>query len=924
MHQTCPRYAQANLSFRATGGAGAEVAIYIRQVGIQSQFYSMSGKWIHRRQAGAKFFVPNFVEAQELDPLIPYLPDSEVLPALQDKLQILEHALPRGVGSSLVKKMMNFWRESDAIYREASQQLDTAHRLVAQEYGFSYFTLDELARKILPTYLQQDGAYPTAALYALHRRIAQITEEDGGFLYRYQSAYHRTWGEFEILPMDEVSNFHFVVKVVRNYQESLTSAGKRGRVETSHVFRDFIKKATSIITTSRSFRGYTPYGALGPLQGADRVLDRGPVGRKGMLLSPSQERFIRFMRSWAQYRTIPPTNPLSGVGATILRATGMYPDVELDRTIGWTFLQEIGAVPPWENPVQSQLRLTLPVSDEVSYTGQPDTMSGLRRDWGRLPVYCIDSASTQDIDDGISVEQTEIPGQTWVHVHVADPASGLAPWSSLAHRAEQAASSIYFPEQTIPMLPVSLQNEFSLAPGSRSLTFSALLNEAGDIVKHQVTAGTIQNVLYMTPGTVAAVLGGESHANRDEGLKLGRDVPHSPSKTGRNLLEPATMHEIHRTNLQLLHKVAVRRTSHRAAKGAIDTPTSSFKVSVDLSMCGERVGNDPHDLHNYNADPSIEVKFKALGMDISRSRRTDLVEECMLLAGEVAARWCHERGIPIIHRVTQAGLNKADPRQFFDTTIRPLLKASSGTNPHSDVAKLLEVVPPKIFDDYRDLVEAVLPSATPGPHIRSGLDMFARATSPLRRYSDLVTHWQIEAALREEAKTGRSLAGRSTHDDLPLPFSKADLDELIPRLSVRERAIHHGQWGSERFWTMLLLFRAWRFGEAQLPTTFRFIVSRVESSVVADGVVEELGGLQVSMVMNSSSMGKLSVEDVREGDIFEVKIQEVNPYRRKIIFDPVRKLKEKAPYTDREKVMIRSIMAWLESASHRKDSASVG
>jgi exoribonuclease-2 len=47
-------------------------------------------------------------------------------------------------------------------------------------------------------------------------------------------------------------------------------------------------------------------------------------------------------------------------------------------------------------------------------------------DLSHLTVYTIDDASTKDVDDGISVEQTD-DGQLLLWVHIADPTRWLRP-----------------------------------------------------------------------------------------------------------------------------------------------------------------------------------------------------------------------------------------------------------------------------------------------------------------------------------------------------------------------------------------------------------------------------------------------------------------------------------------------------------------
>lgn len=241
---------------------GVELAIFIRQLGEQSQFYAMSGRWMHQRSKGPKFFAPAFVDPQELEPLVPFLPDSEVADALQDKLHSFRYALPRDIGSHLIRKMLDFWSESDAVYRAAASQLDNAHKIAAHKSSPRYATLHELALEILPKNLTTRGDYPTPALYALHRALCQ---DEVGFRPQ-RAGHHRTWGQFEISSIDEVANLNFVADEVRRYQEFLVSSARGIKSAHPTKFLRFIAKAQRLIDESRKTRVYTPYGMIGTMK----------------------------------------------------------------------------------------------------------------------------------------------------------------------------------------------------------------------------------------------------------------------------------------------------------------------------------------------------------------------------------------------------------------------------------------------------------------------------------------------------------------------------------------------------------------------------------------------------------------------------------------------------------------------------------
>lgn len=434
----------------------------------------MSGKWIHQKSQRAKFCVPGFVGAHELDPLLSFLPENSVKEALQDKLQSFEHALPREVGSPLIKKMLDFWKESDKTYREATFKLDNAHRLVAHKSNLKCATLLQLANELLPKRLSTNGVFPATALYALHRSLML---DDIGF--RPLNWRDRTVGQFEISSINDAETIKVVSDDVRKYQAYLIDSAQGVKSPSVARFLRFLRKACRLIQESRKTRKYTTHGTIGPAI---------PVGESNASVSnpePSNrhleksfdgidQQYIRFIMSWVAFRTIQNRSHLHGVASAILRATGMYEDPILDQRVGWTFLQEIGVIARWDSRAQFDIRL-FQIS-QVTPSGEPnwelsaigvDALEGLRRDWGNLPVYCIDDIGAREIDDGVSIEPTNSPDEYWIHIHAADPASGIAPRSAIAQGAESVMRSIYLPEGTIDMLPRHLvQKCFSLAPGN--------------------------------------------------------------------------------------------------------------------------------------------------------------------------------------------------------------------------------------------------------------------------------------------------------------------------------------------------------------------------------------------------------------------------------------------------------------------------
>ena len=95
----------------------------------------------------------------------------------------------------------------------------------------------------------------------------------------------------------------------------------------------------------------------------------------------------------------------------------------------------------------------------------------------------------------------------------------------------------------------------------------------------------------------------------------------------------------------------------------------------------------------------------------------DMVTDAMLMAGEAAARFALAEAIPIPFAMQPA------PDVLSEPVGMPAMYA------------------------YRRLFKPSRASLEPAPHFGLGLERYARATSPLRRYADLVVHQQLRAAV---------------------------------------------------------------------------------------------------------------------------------------------------------------------------------
>ncbi|KAI2498430.1 RNB domain [Fragilaria crotonensis] len=112
-----------------------------------------------------------------------------------------------------------------------------------------------------------------------------------------------------------------------------------------------------------------------------------------------------------------------------------------------------------------------------------DELLGIRRDMTHHKVYTIDSESTSEVDDGLSVEELE-DGRHKFWIHIADADRWAPRESSVFHMAKSRTTTHYLPTGPVPMFPPSLSmGVMSLRPNMNScaLSLGVELNDDGSV-----------------------------------------------------------------------------------------------------------------------------------------------------------------------------------------------------------------------------------------------------------------------------------------------------------------------------------------------------------------------------------------------------------------------------------------------------------
>ena len=895
------------------------MAIYVRSFLRQAQFYTVYGKWVHRFVRNLYFIVPEFVEASEVAGLLPFLPKEEVPPNQLDRSFPMGTGVPRSVGASLVEKMNEFIRSSDKVYRAHADRIDRAHSLTSDEVHLRYATLTEIASVVLQVPNKSQIAYPS--LFAVDRALKQA---EIGFRVDFRD--HWRTQLFEILPQREVRLVLQVRQWLREHQEyhigQATSHSIDGRHNSNQIraqstetqgvdiIRSFISKARDVITESRKHRPLiitaSKHGIISTsstqLVATSCFNGIGKTCTSNVILghfADAEVSIIKFMELWVTRKYLRQGSALCAMGSMLLRATGLYEQCELSEHTGFNFLQELGVLAPWENRMAFNTRLALPgysfdtVTEELQAEADrslksavwSDSMAHLRKDWGDLEVFCVDSARALEIDDGFSLEAIDgDESQFWIHVHVANPTAFIAPEHPLSKYAARLVESIYFPEKPYLMLsPEFTQRHCSLQNDRPALTFSAKVDSTGNILDINIVPSTVRKVTFITPESLIAELAPDAAEFRPtSSLTVGFNPPPLPVNQLRAGSQPflgrsKILNPFQKNALSKLLELGCARQRQREAKGAISSTFNKPDVSVHYLATTQpyrrttrRIDGDPtvcYQMLDFDPVPDVTAQ-KANFVD-------SLVPNMMILACEVAATWTSERDIPVPYRGTWASPELGSALEYKKNVLDPLVE-KHGFVPLSNIV------------NYLTLAGRGYASVDSVEHLILGTNGYTKVTSPLRRYGDMLTHWQIEAAIRREAETGQSLVGSTDHSFLP--FSRSEVQQQIEHIFIRESSISAGKRASELHWILHALFRAFYLKQAVLPETFETFIMAQDMHFLDNftGVTKYLA-LKAYMKQPRKSAGLGTME---VGDWWECKIADIDLYKATIQMTPVRLIKK--------------------------------
>ncbi|WP_455424543.1 exoribonuclease II [Dryocola sp. LX212] len=331
----------------------------------------------------------------------------------------------------------------------------------------------------------------------------------------------------------------------------------------------------------------------------------------------------------------------------------------------------------------------------------------VREDLTALNFVTIDSASTEDMDDALYVQELA-DGRLQLTVAIADPTAWIAEGSMLDNIAKVRAFTNYLPGFNIPMLPRELSDDLC----------SLRANVTRPVVACRMTIeqdGAIASDIHFFAATI------ESKA------KLVYDEV-SDWLEGKGEWQPQN-DEIAQ-QIRLLQRICLSRGEWRHNHALV------FKDRPDYRFV-------------------LGEKGEVLDI-VSEPRRiaNRIVEEAMIAANVCAAVVLRDRlgfGIYNVH----TGFDPANTEQ-----LATMLAGHGLTVDAQEVLTLdgfcklrreLDAQPTGFLDSrirrYQSFAEI---STEPGPHFGLGLEAYATWTSPIRKYGDMINHRLLKAIIKGE------------------------------------------------------------------------------------------------------------------------------------------------------------------------------
>jgi VacB/RNase II family 3'-5' exoribonuclease len=395
------------------------------------------------------------------------------------------------------------------------------------------------------------------------------------------------------------------------------------------------------------------------------------------------------------------------------------------RSIAQRAMKERGLLPSFSSAVTAEL---------IGFTHAATDASATVRDLRTLLWASIDNDDSRDLDQ-LTVSMPGEKGATKILIAIADVDALVKRGSAVDEHAQTNTTSVYTAAQIFPMLPEKLSTDLtSLNPGKERLAIivEISIGADGQIGEASVSRGLVLNHAQLAYDSVAAWMEGTGPA-------------------------PAAMAAIPglAEQLRIQDRVAHSLKGRRQEHGALNLETIEARAEFE----GENI-----------------TRLRAQ----SKNRATDLIEEFMVAANGVTARYLQKKGFASLRRILKsperwqrivelaATLNTTLPAQPDSKALETFLLARKAADPLRFPDLSLAVV--KLLGRGEYALEKADHAAE--GHFGLAVKDYTHSTAPNRRFPDVITQRLLKAALADQ----------------PTPYPDAELSALALHCTAQEDA----------------------------------------------------------------------------------------------------------------------------------------
>jgi VacB/RNase II family 3'-5' exoribonuclease len=355
------------------------------------------------------------------------------------------------------------------------------------------------------------------------------------------------------------------------------------------------------------------------------------------------------------------------------------------------------------------------------------------RDLRGLPWASIDNDDSRDLDQ-LSVADAPVEGAETILVAIADVDALVKKGSGIDNHAAVNTTSVYTAAEIFPMLPEKLSTDLtSLNPDEDRLAVvvEMAVDSDGTITKSAIYRAQVRNRAKLAYNSTAAWLEGNGPAPAPLGA-----VPGLPEQLRRQ------------------SRVAQHLKRMRQARGALELDTLETRAIFSDGTLADLAPDESN-------------------------RAKELIEDFMVAANGIVARFLASKGIPSLRRVLRtparwdrivalaAQAGETLPALPDAVALDAFLHTRRKADPDGFADLSLSIVKLLGSGEYALEVPGV---PTPG-HFALAVRDYTHSTAPNRRFPDLVTQRIVKAAL----------AG------VPSPYSNAELATLAAHCTEQQR-----------------------------------------------------------------------------------------------------------------------------------------